>query len=74
MKQTRTLHLRIKDKKHQKVLSQMARDVNFIWNYCNELTYRMWQEKKLWPSGYDIQKYLKGSSEFFQLKAPVYNK
>jgi len=45
----------------------MARDVNFIWNYCNELTHRLWQDKRLWPSGYDVQKYLKGSSEYFSV-------
>lgn len=66
MKQTRTLRLRIRDK-HQHVLSQMARDVNFIWNYCNELTCRMWQDRRQWPSGYDVQKYLNGSSKYFSI-------
>jgi putative transposase len=66
MEQTRTLRLRIRDK-HESVLSKMARDVNFVWNYCNELTARMWQDKKQWPSGYDIQKYVKGSSQYFSI-------
>lgn len=68
MKQTRTLRIRIRDK-HQHVLSKMAREVNFIWNYCNELTYRMWQERRKWLSGYDVQKYLKGSSKYFSLES-----
>jgi putative transposase len=32
----RVLRLRIKDK-HGKVLSEMARAVNLVWNYCNDL-------------------------------------
>ena len=33
----KTLHIRIKDK-HCKVLDALARDVNMVWNYCNELS------------------------------------
>ncbi|MFO1259424.1 MAG: transposase [Gammaproteobacteria bacterium] len=73
MEQTRTLRLRIRDK-HGALLTRMARDVNFVWNYCNDLTYRMWRDRKQWPSGFDVQKYLKGSSEFFQLIVRASNK
>jgi hypothetical protein len=30
------LRLRLKDK-HAKVLGELAREVNFVWNYCNDL-------------------------------------
>lgn len=32
----KTLKLRIKDK-HCKVLGQLASEVNFVWNYVNDL-------------------------------------
>jgi hypothetical protein len=35
----KTLKLRIKDK-HARVLSQMAREVNRIFNFCNETSMR----------------------------------
>ena len=44
MDQTKTLRLRIKDK-HCGVLSMMAREVNFVWNYCNETSYRAIRER-----------------------------
>lgn len=51
-----TLKLRIKDK-HCKVLNEMARSVNFVWNYCNELTYRSAREKMKYLSAYNIAPY-----------------
>ncbi|AVG41542.1 hypothetical protein MC81_20360 [Achromobacter insolitus] len=34
---TRTLRVRLKDK-HSMFLSVQAREVNIVWNYCNELS------------------------------------
>src|SRR6202035_4401064 len=33
---TKVLRLRLKDK-HAKFLGNLAREVNFVWNYCNDL-------------------------------------
>ena len=33
----KTLKFRIKDK-HAKALNSLARDVNFVWNFCNDLS------------------------------------
>ena len=33
---TKVLRLRLKDK-HAKFLGDLAREVNFVWNYCNDL-------------------------------------
>ena len=41
---TKTLRLRIKDK-HARVLSAMAREVNQVWNYCNETSHRAIRER-----------------------------
>ena len=58
MKATKTLQLRIKDK-HAKVLRQMAREVNQVWNHINEVSAkatRPFHGKPKYLSGYDLQK------------------
>ena len=59
---TKTLQLRIKDK-HAKVLSQMAREVNQVFNFCNETSHRAIRERHQWLSGYDLQKLTAGFSQ-----------
>ena len=46
MEATKTVKLRIKDK-HAKVLSAMAREVNQVWNFCNETRVRgyFWRDR-----------------------------
>ena len=58
----KTLKLRIKDK-HSKVLDQLASEVNFVWNYVNNLCFKHLQRKGQFFSAYDIAKYTKGSSK-----------
>ncbi len=59
---TKTLRLRIKDK-HARVLAAMAREVNQIWNFCNETSHRAIRERHQWLSGYDLQKLTNGFSQ-----------
>ena len=59
---TKTLRLRIKDK-HAKVLAAMAREVNQVWNFCNETSHRAIRERRQWLSGYDLQKLTNGFSQ-----------
>ena len=59
---TKTLRLRIKDK-HAKVLAAMAREVNQVWNFCNETSHRAIRERHQWLSGYDLQKLTNGYSK-----------
>ena len=49
----KTLKLRIKDK-HCKVLNQLASEVNFVWNYVNDLCFKHLQRKQQFFSAYDI--------------------
>lgn len=58
----KTLRVRIKDK-HASVLSSMARDVNQVWNYINELSSRSIRERGKWMSAYELQKYTAGYSK-----------
>lgn len=56
---TKTLKLRIKDK-HAKALRAMAREVNMVWNFCNETSHRAIHERRQWLSGFDLQKLVNG--------------
>jgi IS605 OrfB family transposase len=62
MEKTKTLKVRIRDK-HIKQLNAMARSVNFVWNYINELSHRSITECQKFLSGYDIDKYTKGANK-----------
>ncbi len=62
MEAVKTLKLRIKDK-HATVLSAMAREVNFVWNYCNQISSRAIRERRQWLSGFDLQKLTAGYSK-----------
>lgn len=58
----KTLKLRIKDR-HSSVLNQLASEVNFVWNYVNELAFKHLKRKGEFLSAYDIAKYTKGTSK-----------
>lgn len=55
----RVLRLRIKDR-HAKWLSERAREVNTVWNYCNELSRKVWERERRFLSGFDFWPFLKG--------------
>ena len=58
----KTLKLRIKDK-HQKALGAMAREVNTVWNFCNETSSMAVRERHKFLSGFDLQKLTDGFSK-----------
>ena len=62
MTQTKTLKVRIRDK-HAPMLRHMARSVNFVWNYLNELSQRSIRERGVFLSAYDMQKYTNGCAK-----------
>jgi len=66
MKTVKTLRLRIKDK-HAKAMLAMARDVNAVFNFCNEIQYRSLKRycnrPKVWLSGFDLQALTAGFSK-----------
>ena len=59
---TKTLKLRVRDK-HRNELNRQARQVNFVWNYINELSARSIRERGVFLSAYDIQKYTNGAGK-----------
>ena len=59
---TKTLKVRVKDR-HTNQLSAMARSVNFVWNYINELSLRSVKERGVFLSASDMDKYTKGAGK-----------
>lgn len=66
MKHTKTLKVRVRDK-HVPLLRQMARSVNFVWNYVNDLSHRSIRERGVFLSAYDIDRYTQGAGKLLGL-------
>ena len=62
MQAIRVLRCRIKDK-HALLLSAQAREVNLVWNYCNELSIKVWERERRFIGEAELQKYLTGSTK-----------
>jgi IS605 OrfB family transposase len=59
---TLVLRLRVKDK-HDGFLSARARQVNFVWNFCNEHSFKVLQREQRFVSAYDLHPFLKGAGK-----------
>lgn len=57
----RILRLRVKDK-HAAWLSSLAREVNTVFNYCNELSIKVFERERRFLSGFDFWPFLKGAT------------
>jgi transposase len=57
----RVLRLRVKDK-YAPWLSGLAREVNTVFNYCNELSGKVFERERRSLSGYDFWPFLKGAT------------
>jgi len=59
--ETKTLHIRLKG--NTKPLAKMARDVNMVWNFCNETSAKAWKRDRRWLSAFDMANYTGGSTK-----------
>lgn len=59
---THVLRFRLKDK-HAKLLRELAREVNLVWNYVSELSMKVRQRESRFLSGYDFHPFTKGASK-----------
>jgi putative transposase len=57
-----TYKFRVKDK-HAKRLNEMARAVNFVWNYCNETSLEYLRKQDKWLSWFDLNRLTTGCSK-----------
>lgn len=56
---TRVLRVRVKDR-HAAWLAQLSREVNTVWNYCNDLQIRVFERERKFLTGFEFWPYLKG--------------
>ena len=61
-KHTKTLKVRVKNK-HIPLLNRMARSVNLVWNFVNELSHRSIKERGVFLSNFDFHPYTKGAGK-----------
>ena len=59
---TRTLRLRLKDQ-HAAFLCAQAREVNFVWNYCNELAVKVLEREGRFCSYNELDRYTVGATK-----------
>jgi transposase len=70
---TKTFKFRIKDSASGKKLDRLSKAVNFVWNYCNEISLKALQDRELWLSKYDLNKLTAGSSKELGLHSQTIN-
>lgn len=58
----RVLRVRIRDR-HASALEEMARAVNMVWNYCNELSLKVLKRERRFIGAHEMQRYLNGASK-----------
>ena len=58
-----TFQYRIKDSVAKKYLQVMSRAVDFVWNYCNETSFKALRYDSKWLSAYDLNNLTSGSSK-----------
>jgi IS605 OrfB family transposase len=64
-----TLKYRIKDSASSKTLNKMAQSINFVWNYCNEVSAKSLDYNGTWLSQYQLQTLTSGCSKDLGINA-----
>ena len=62
-----TYNYRIKDSVSRKHLLRMSSSVNYVWNYCNEVSIKAFRRDKTFLSAYDLDKLTSGTSKEVRL-------
>ena len=64
-----TYKYRIKDSTSRAALCKMAGAINYVWNYCNEVSLLAFRRDKTFLSAYDLHKLTAGTSKDLRLSA-----
>ena len=67
-----TYKYRVKDK-HSAALNRMAKGVNYVWNYCNDVQKHALKWDTKWPTGFDLSNKTAGSTLLLGLHAGTVN-
>ena len=62
MAMTKTLSLRVKDQ-HAKFLLSQSKEVNFVWNFVNDLSYTHTKKTGKFFTAYDLNQYTTGATK-----------
>jgi IS605 OrfB family transposase len=65
----KTFQFRIKDSSKKTKLKALASKVNFVWNYCNQVSEFAWKRDKKWLSEFDLNNLTSGSSKELKLRS-----
>lgn len=65
----KTFKYRIKDSIVSKHLNKMSGSVNFLWNYCNDISEKEWKKSRKFLSEYDLLGLTRGSSKELNLNS-----
>ena len=66
---TLTFRYRIKDQTTRTTLSKMASAINYVWNYCNEVSLLAFRRNTTLLTAYDLHKLTAGTSKDLRLSA-----
>jgi transposase len=64
-----TYRFRLKDGTKRDELKTLAGNVNYVWNFCNEVIRRRWQESRFYTSKNDLHVLTKGSSKLLEINS-----
>jgi putative transposase len=64
-----TYRYRIKDSTSSTHLGRMAEAINYVWNYCQEVSLLAFRRDKTFLSAYDLHKLTAGTSKDLRLSA-----
>lgn len=64
-----TYKFRLKDSAKRDTLKGLAGNVNFVWNFANEVIKRRWKESRLYTSRGELSLLLKGSSKLLGINS-----
>ena len=59
---TKTLRLRLKDK-HAAYFRARSTEVNMVWNFCNDLSIKVFERERRFISAFDLHPYTKGAGD-----------
>jgi transposase len=70
---TITYKYRIKDSQHRKYLIRLSWSVNYVYNYCNEVSILAWRCDRKWLTGYDLANLCTGAGKELGLHSDTIN-
>ena len=68
-----TYKYRIKDSQHRNHLTRLSWSVNYVWNYCNDVSMLAWRRDHKWLTGFDLANLCAGAGKDLGLHSDTVN-